>query len=121
MLSLIGMDKHSQITQSNKFALSLKYVKKWNVVHFCMQIRIKFQQVGIIFLMEVTRHVQSTHNKKLVIVLKLEKVFQLLLCSIVMENIQIFYGGPVMFIVTSYRKILNPPLEKIKKSTPPPL
>ena len=26
-----------------------------------------------------------------------------------------------MFINTSYRKILNPYLEKIKKSTPPPL
>ena len=51
----------------------------------------------------------------------MKKVFQLLFCSIVMENIQIFYGGPVMFINTSYRKILNPSLEKIKKSTPPPL
>ena len=34
ILSLIGMDKHSQIMQSNKFALSLKYVRKWNLVHF---------------------------------------------------------------------------------------
>ena len=29
----------------------------------------------------------------------LQRVLQLLLCSIVMQNIQIFYGGPAMFIV----------------------
>ena len=29
----------------------------------------------------------------------LQRVLQLLLCSIVMQNIQIFYGGPTMFIV----------------------
>ena len=30
------------------------------------------------------------------------KVLQLLLCSFVMQNIQIFYGGPAMFIVTCF-------------------
>ena len=32
----------------------------------------------------------------------LQRVLQLLLCSIVMQNIQIFYGGPAMFIVTCF-------------------
>ena len=31
-----------------------------------------------------------------------KKVSQLLLCSIAMQNIQIFYGGPVMSSVTRY-------------------
>ena len=35
-----------------------------------------------------------------------KKVSQLLLCSIVMQNIQIFYGGPVMFSATRYSIIL---------------
>ena len=52
------------------------------------------------FFMEVARYVQSTQNRKLVIFL--QRVLQLLLCSIVMQNIQIFYGGPVMFIVTCF-------------------
>ena len=45
-------------------------------------------------------HLQSTQNSKLVIFL--QRVLQLLLCSIVMQNIQIFYGGPAMFIVTCF-------------------
>ena len=31
-----------------------------------------------------------------------KKVVQLLFCSIVMQNIEIFYGGPVMFAVTCF-------------------
>ena len=40
---LMGMIKHSQSTQSNKFAISLQYLKKEvrNGVHFWMQINIK--------------------------------------------------------------------------------
>ena len=47
------------------------------------------------FLMKVVRHVQSTRNRKLVTFLKYlkQKVSQLLLCSIVMQNIQIFLRG----------------------------
>ena len=56
------------------------------------------------FLMKVARHVQSTRNKKLVIFLQYlkKKVEQLLLCSTVTQNIQLFYRGPVMFVVTSH-------------------
>ena len=59
-----------------------------------------FYKLGLLFLMEVARYVQSTQNRKLVIFL--QRVLQLLLCSIVMQNIQIFYGGPAMFIVTCF-------------------
>ena len=56
------------------------------------------------FLVEAPRHIQSTQNRKLVMFLQYlkKKVSQLLLCSIVMQNIQIFYGGPVMSSVTRY-------------------
>ena len=54
--------------------------------------------------MEVARHVKSTQNRKLVIFLQCikKKVSQLLLCSIVIENIQLFNGGPLMFVVTCF-------------------
>ena len=40
---LMGVIKHSQITQSNKFAISLQYLKKKLGIEFifCMQIKIK--------------------------------------------------------------------------------
>ena len=52
----------------------------------------------------MARHVQSTQNKKLVIFLQYikKKVPQLLFCSIVMQNIQIFGGGALMFDVTCF-------------------
>ena len=51
--------------------------------------------------MEVVRHVQSTQNRKLVIFFQYinKKLLQLLFFSIVMQNIRIFYGGTVMFVV----------------------
>ena len=54
--------------------------------------------------MEVARHVQSTQNRKLAIFLQYveKKVLQLLLCSIVIQNIEILYMGPVMFIITCF-------------------
>ena len=64
----------------------------------------KFLQVGIIVLMEVTRNVQSAQNTNLVIFFQYPKrnMLQLLFCSVVMQNIQIFYGCLVIFIVTCY-------------------
>ena len=61
-----------------------------------------FYKLTLLFLMEVARHVQSTQNRKLVNFLQYitKKVSQLHLCSIVMQNIQILYGVPVMFVVT---------------------
>ena len=62
---------------------------------FCMQIKIK---VGII------ATDGSIQNKKLIIFLQYikKKVLQLLLCSIKTQNIQIFYGSPVMFVVANF-------------------
>ena len=100
---LLDMIKHSQSTQSNKFAISLQYLKKEvrKRVHFLhADEHQSFYKLGLLFLMEVARYVQSTQNRKLVIFL--QRVLQLLLCSIVMQNIQIFYGGPAMFIVTCF-------------------
>ena len=61
----------------------------------------KCPQISIIVLMEVVCHVQSIQNRKLVIFFQYinKKLLQLLFCSIVMQNIQIFYGGTVMFVV----------------------
>ena len=60
-----------------------------------------FYKLALSFLMEVARHVQSTQNKKLEILLHYieKKVPRLLLCFIVMQKIQIFYAGSVMFVV----------------------
>ena len=51
-----------------------------------------FYKLALPFLMEVIRHVQITQNRKLVIFLQYfkAKVSQLVLCSILMQNIQIF-------------------------------
>ena len=68
------------------------------------------------FLMEVTRHVQNTQNKKLVIFFDiLRKFAETALCSIVMQSIQIFYGGPVMSVVTYILKGISYILEKRKE------
>ena len=60
------------------------------------------------FLMEVTRHVQNTQNRKLlfffVFFYILRKTVGTALCSIVMKSIQIFYGGLVMFVVTYFER-----------------
>ena len=46
---MLGMIKHSQSTQSNKFVISLQYLKKGREFIFCMQMNIKVLQVGIVF------------------------------------------------------------------------
>ena len=59
--------------------------------------------------MEAARHIQRTLNKKLLIFLQYikRKVSQLFLYPIVMQIIQIFYGGPVMFVVPCFGKFLT--------------
>ena len=67
------MIKHSQITQSNKFAISLHYLKKEvsNVGNFWhADKRQSFYKLVLCFLIEVTGHVQNTQNTKLVIFLQ---------------------------------------------------
>ena len=103
---LLGMIKHAQYTQSNKFSISLQYLKKevTNGVYFLYADKHQsFYKLGLLLLMEVVRYIQSTKNRKLVIFLQyILKAIHLLLCSIVMQNIRIFYGGPAMFIVTCF-------------------
>ena len=107
---LISMIKHSQSIQSNKFARSLQYLKNEarDGVHFLHADKHQsFYKLALSFLMEVARHVKSTQsqNRKLVTFLQyLKKILsQLLLCSTVMQNIQIFRGCPVMFVVSCSR------------------
>ena len=60
MLSLlIGMIKHSQITQSNKFAISLQYLEKKVMYALCMRLCMLCMQLALSLLMEVNRRVQS--------------------------------------------------------------
>ena len=104
---LIGMIQYSQSTQSNKFAISLQYLKKEvrNGVHFLHADKHQnFYKLALSFLMEVARHVQSTQNRKLVKFLQYikKKVMQLLLYSTVIQNIQIFYEVPVMFVAICF-------------------
>ena len=84
---LLGMIKHLQSTQSNKFAIPLQYLKKEvrKGAHFLHADEQSFYKLGLLFLMDVARYVQSTQNRKLVIFL--QRVLLLLLCSIVMQNI----------------------------------
>ena len=109
---LMGMIKYSQNTRRNKFAISLQYLKKEvrNRVHFLHADKHQsFYKFTLSFSAEVARHIQSIQNRKLVKFLQYreKKVSQLLLCSIMMQNIQIFYGGPVMFSVTCYHIIFH--------------
>ena len=103
------MIKCFQITQRNKFAISLQYLKKKvsNGDHFWhADKRQSFYKSILSFLMEVARHVQNTQNRKLVIFLQyFRKNVATAFCSIAMKNIQIFYRGPVMFIVTCFSQI----------------
>ena len=93
---LLDMIKHSQSTQSKNSAISLQYLKKEvrNGFIFCMEINIINLSKLALSLMEVTRYVKSPQDRKLVIFLQYVKKIelQLVLCSIVMQNIQNFTG-----------------------------
>ena len=102
---LMGMIKHSGSTQSNKIVISFKYLKKGvrNGVHFLNADKHQsFYKLALLFWMKGTRHVEGIQNRELVILLQYikKKVLPLLLSSIVMQNIHIFYGGLIMFVVS---------------------
>ena len=70
---LMGMVKHSQITQSNKFGISKQYLKKevrngGNFWH--ADKRQSFYKLVLSFFMEVAIHFQNSQNRKLVIFLQ---------------------------------------------------
>ena len=106
ILLLMGKIKHSRWTQSNKFSISLQYLKKDvnNGVRFLHADKQSFYKLALLFLVEVVWHIQSTQNRKLVIFLQYlkKKLSQRLLCFIVMQNILISYTGLVMFVVTCF-------------------
>ena len=85
---LTGMITCFQMTQSNKFAISLQYLKKEvrNGDHFWhADKRQSFCKSVLSFLMEVARHVPNAQNRKLVTFLQLfRKNVATALCSIVM-------------------------------------
>ena len=67
---LMGMIRHSQSTRSNKFAISLQYLKKelMDGAHFLHAHKHQsFHKLALSFFMEVVRHVQTTQNRKSVI------------------------------------------------------
>ena len=104
---LMGMINHFQSTKSSKFAISLQNFKKEvrNGVHFLHADKHEsYCKLTLPFLMEVARHVQSTQNRKLLVFSQCikKKVLQLFLYSIVMQNIQLFYRDPVMFVDTCF-------------------
>ena len=91
------------------FVIPLQYLKKEvrNEVYF-LYADIKhqsFYKLALLFLMEVARYVQSTcldmsrHVQMKLIIFFQYITKKVLLHSIVMQNIQIFYGGPVMFVL----------------------
>ena len=87
----------------------MQYLKKeiGNGDHFWhADKRQSFYELGLSFLMELARHVQNTQIRKLVIFLQyIRKNVATALCSIVIQNIQIFCKGPVMFVVTFFSQI----------------
>ena len=98
------MAKYSQSTQSNKLAISSQYPNNEvkNEVHFLHTGKYQtFYKLPLSFLMEVARRVKSTQNWKLVIFLQCNKK-KVLFCSVVVQNIQIYFDGPVMFFVTCF-------------------
>ena len=68
--SLPGMIKYFQITQSNNFVISLQCLKKDvdNGVHFLHADKYQsLYKLGLLFLMEAARYVESTKNQKFVV------------------------------------------------------
>ena len=104
---LMGMIQHSQSAQSNNFAISLQYLKKEvrnGVLFLHADKHQNFYKLALSFLMEVARHIQSTQIRKPINFFQYikKKVLQLLLCSILMQNNQIIYRVPVMFVVACF-------------------
>ena len=89
---LIDMIKHSQSTQSNKSAISLQYLKKEvrDGVHFLHADKHQSWHYGFWWKWPDISKVPKIGSWKCFCNILRKKVSQLLLCSIVMLNIQIF-------------------------------
>ena len=66
-----------------------------------------FNKLALFFLMGVAKLVQNTQNTNSVIFLKYtkKKEWQILFCSIVMQNIQIFYGVQSCSLLLVFHKV----------------
>ena len=101
---LMGMIKYSQITQSNKFAISSQYLKKevrnWD--HFCYADKCQsFYKLVLFFLIEVALHIQNTQNRKLIIFFQyIKKKLSQLLCVLRWcKRLRYFLGVFGVFLV----------------------
>ena len=73
IMTLIGIVKYFQSSQNSKVTMSLQCIKKEvrKGVHFLhADEHQRFYKLGLLFLMEVARYVQSTQNRTLVIFLQ---------------------------------------------------
>ena len=107
---LMGMVKYSQSSQNSKVAMSLRYLKKElrDEVDFLHGDKHQsFNKLESSFLMEVAKFVESTQNRNSVIFLEYakKKEWQILLCTIVMQNIQIFYGVQSCLLLLVFHKV----------------
>ena len=91
---LMDMIKNSQITQSNKFAIYLQYLKKevrnWGNLWYADTLE-SFYKLVLSFLMEVARYVQNIQNSMLAVFSQYikKKLLQLLCVLLWCKNIQI--------------------------------
>ena len=119
----MGMIKHSQSTQSSKFAISLPYHKKEveNIVHFLHADKHQsFYKLALSFLMKIAKHVQSSQNRKLAIFVQYVKK-QVFLHSTVIQNIQIlyrYYMYPDTYLFISLPETNVGPLTKRQSHSP---
>ena len=121
--------RHAQITQNNKFAVSLQYLKKelsHDVDFVHADKHESLLQIDSMIWMGMVKHSQSSKNSKFAMSLQyvrqqwadrfkipksgclqyfcniLRIIIATALYSVVMQNIQIIYRGPVMLVVTCY-------------------
>ena len=90
VLNILKVTSFQYLYNISEMKLGMEFIFLHGVKHQ------SFYKLGLMFLMELTKYVQSTKNRKLVIFLQyIKRVSQLLLCSLVMQNIHIFYGHQV--------------------------
>ena len=113
-VSVASMPKLSKITSLPFFCNILREKRVMKLIFLQTDKHKVSYKLILWFLMGMVKHFESSQNSKFAMSLQnIEKEFrdevdffhdgkqQLLFCSIVMQNIQIFYGDPVTFVVTS--------------------
>ena len=81
------------------------YYHYWRPWSSILKVFISQSRVEFIFCMEINIKISTScialdgSGKEICLQYLKKKVLHLILCSIVMQNIQIFYGGPLKFVV----------------------